>query len=59
MPMRPGAYEAQYRHRPRLVEQTAFFPPGYLARPWQMWQASGFRRIEGAARPVNWDVTTQ
>ena len=30
--------------------------PGYAARPWRLWRASDFRRIEGAPRPVNWDV---
>jgi lysozyme len=53
-------FEAEYRlseatARP-LWSQQAFFPPWYLARDWRMWQASGFRRIEGAAQPVNWDV---
>jgi lysozyme len=53
-------FEAEYRvsegsSRP-LWSRQAFFPPWYLARPWRMWQASGFRRIEGADRPVNWDV---
>jgi lysozyme len=53
-------FEAQYR----LSEATdralwsiqPFFPPYYMARPWRMWQASGFRRIEGAGKPLNWDV---
>jgi lysozyme len=54
------AFEAEYRvsegtGRP-LWSRQAFFPPWYLARPWRMWQASGFRRIEGADRPVHWDV---
>ncbi|WP_404338370.1 GH25 family lysozyme [Sphingomonas sp. MMS12-HWE2-04] len=54
------AFEAEYRvsegtTRP-LWSRQAFFPPWYLARNWTMWQASGFRRIEGADRPVNWDV---
>ncbi len=33
-----------------------FFPPGYAARPWRMWQASDMRRIEGVAQPVRWNV---
>lgn len=32
------------------------FPPAYAARPWRMWRASDFRRIEGIEGPVNWDV---
>lgn len=53
-------FEAEYRisettTRP-LWSRGAFFPPAYLARPWRMWQASSFRRIEGAGKPVNWDV---
>jgi lysozyme len=53
-------FESQYRLSEAtgrvLWSKQPFFPPGYLVRPWTMWQASGFRRIEGAARPVNWDV---
>lgn len=30
--------------------------PDYAARPWRMWQASDFHRIEGAPAPVHWDV---
>ena len=33
-----------------------FFPPTYFDKPWTMWQASRFRRIEGAGGAVNWDV---
>ncbi len=32
------------------------FPPAYAARPWRMWRASDFRRIDGIEGPVNWDV---
>ena len=32
------------------------FPPAYAARPWRMWRASDFRRIDGVDGPVNWDV---
>jgi lysozyme len=34
----------------------AFFPPSYFDKPWTMWQASSFRRIDGASGAVNWDV---
>jgi lysozyme len=30
--------------------------PDYTARPWRMWRASDFRRIDGIEGPVNWDV---
>ncbi|WP_343528307.1 GH25 family lysozyme [Sphingomonas sp.] len=32
--------------------------PDYAARPWRMWRASDFRRVEGVEGPVNWDVVT-
>ncbi len=40
----------------KLWSVQAFFPPAYFDKPWTMWQASSFRRIEGVAGPVNWDV---
>jgi lysozyme len=30
--------------------------PTYTARPWRMWRASDFRRVDGIDGPVNWDV---
>jgi lysozyme len=30
--------------------------PGYGARPWHMWQASNFRRIDGIEGRVDWNV---
>lgn len=30
--------------------------PSYAARPWRMWRASDFRRIDGIEGPVHWDV---
>ena len=32
------------------------FPPTYAARPWRMWRASDFRRVDGIEGAVNWDV---
>lgn len=53
-------FEARYRISeafPRLLwSRQAFFPPYYLSRPWTVWQASSFRRIEGISGPVNWSV---
>jgi lysozyme len=30
--------------------------PDYAARPWRMWRASDFRRVDGVEGPVNWNV---
>ena len=53
-------FEAQYRvsdaFQRLLWSRGSFFPPWYFARPWSIWQASRFRRIEGIGAPVNWDV---
>jgi lysozyme len=53
-------FEEQYRvsetiRRP-LWSAAAFFPPAYFDKPWTMWQASSFRRIDGVNGAVNWDV---
>lgn len=32
------------------------FPPDYATRPWVMWTASNFRRLDGVDKPVEWDV---
>jgi lysozyme len=53
-------FEAAYRigsaiERP-LWSVQPFFPPAYFDKPWTIWQASSFRRVEGVANPVNWDV---
>lgn len=39
-----------------LVGQRLLIQPGYLARPWQIWQASDLRRIAGAKGTVRWLV---
>lgn len=33
-----------------------YFPPAYGARPWRMWQASDWRRIDGVSTPIHWSV---
>lgn len=53
-------FEATYRvstaiDRPLWAVQD-FFPPDYAARPWRLWQATRFRRIDGAPRAVRWSV---
>lgn len=54
------AFETQYRISEgidrRYWSRQPFFPPAYLARRWTMWQASPFHRIEGAERPLHWNV---
>ena len=55
-----SAVEGEYRitqaiDRPVWSLANAF-PPAYAARPWRMWRASDFRRIEGIEGPANWDV---
>lgn len=54
------AIEAKY-DLSRALDRTlwatgSFFTPEYLNRRWRMWRANGARRIEGAERPVGWDV---
>lgn len=54
------AFEARYRVGEAIPRKLwsvgAFFPPAYFDKPWTMWQASSFRRIEGVPGAVNWDV---
>lgn len=33
-----------------------FFPPDYATRPWVMWTASTWKRIDGIEGPIEWDV---
>jgi lysozyme len=33
-----------------------FLRPGYGARPWRLWRASGLRRVDGVEQPMNWSV---
>nr|WP_269141529.1 GH25 family lysozyme [Sphingomonas sp. IC-56] len=51
-----GVYQLSTLSTAPLWARGAFFAPGYLARPWTMWQASRLRRVEGAAGALNWDV---
>ncbi|WP_294203629.1 GH25 family lysozyme [uncultured Sphingomonas sp.] len=56
------AFESEYSITaalPRPVWSVGnLFKPDYAARPWRMWRASDFRRVEGVEGPVNWDVVT-
>jgi lysozyme len=56
-------FDAYYRvseaiERPLWAVQP-FFPPSYFDKRWTIWQSSSFRRVEGVAKPVNWDVMTR
>lgn len=44
--------------RPLWAEQS-FFPPEYLTRPWQLWQASRLHRVAGADRTLSWVVAAR
>jgi len=33
-----------------------FFPPGYATRPWVLWTASTWKRVDGIDGPIEWDV---
>ncbi len=52
--------EATYRLSEALARPVwavaNVFPPDYTAKPWRMWRASDFRRIDGIEGPVNWNV---
>jgi len=36
--------------------RSLVFEPGFGARPWTIWQASNFRRLEGVTGRVDWNV---
>ena len=36
--------------------QGSFIRPDYATRPWTLWRATSWRRIDGVEGPVNWDV---
>jgi len=42
-------------NRPLWLEGD-FFPPDYATRPWVLWTASTWKRVEGIDGPVEWDV---
>jgi lysozyme len=44
--------------RPLWLRRIAF-PPDFGARPWVMWQASSFRRVDGISGRVDWNVVRQ
>lgn len=54
------SFEARYRvgtaFARKLWAAQSFFPPAYFDKPWAMWQANAYRRIQGMAGPVEWNV---
>ncbi len=36
-----------------------FLAPDYPAKPWRLWQANDRRRIDGAEKPVDWNVVAR
>jgi lysozyme len=51
-----AGYEVSARIPRPLWLRSRFAEPGWGARPWTMWQASGMRRIAGIEGPVDWDA---
>ena len=51
-----AAYQVSSAFQRPLWSMQSFFVPAYFDKPWTIWQASRFRRVEGVAKPVNWDV---
>jgi lysozyme len=50
------AYEISSHFDRPLWLRSIFWQPDFGARPWAMWQASNFRRLEGIQGRVDWNV---
>jgi lysozyme len=54
------AFEARYRVSEEIPRELwsvqSFIVPAYFDRPWTMWQASAYRRLDGVDGLVHWDV---
>jgi lysozyme len=50
------AYEVSARVRKPLWLRSLVLQPEFGARPWQLWQASNFRRLKGIEGRVDWNV---
>lgn len=51
-----AAYDISSRIPRRLWLRSLLLQPGWGARPWSVWQASSFRRLDGIAGRVDWNV---
>ncbi|HYI49276.1 MAG TPA: GH25 family lysozyme [Allosphingosinicella sp.] len=50
------AYQVSARVDRPLWLRSLIFEPRFGARPWTLWQVSSFRRLDGIAGPVDWNV---
>ena len=50
------AYQVSARVNRPLWLRNLVFEPRFGARPWTLWQVSNFRRLDGIAGPVDWNV---
>lgn len=50
------AYGVSDRIDRPLWLRSLVFRPGFGARPWRLWQVSNFRRLDGIAGRVDWNV---
>ena len=50
------AYGVSARVNRPLWLRSLVFEPDFGARPWQLWQASNFRRLRGIGGRVDWNV---
>ena len=51
-----STYEVSARVRRPLWLRSLVVEPRFGARPWQLWQASNFRRLRGIEGRVDWNV---
>ena len=51
-----GAYRVSASVYRPLWLRSLVFEPRFGARPWTLWQVSNFRRLNGIAGPVDWNV---
>jgi lysozyme len=49
-------YRVSAAIRRPLWLRSIVLKPGYGARPWCLWQASSFRRVQGVVGPIDWNV---
>jgi lysozyme len=49
-------YRVSARFDRPLWLRSLVFEPGFGARPWRIWQASNFRRLDGVEGRVDWNV---
>ena len=50
------AYAVSARIRRPLWLRSLVFEPDFGARPWQVWQVSNFRRLDGIEGRIDWNV---